>query len=885
MRKIVILFTILLIVFNLSAQKKPGRAPLNPEYVKYLESQKFFDQKKYTGDKGYGYVPSPLYIHFDQTKVLMDSKKSIASFPAKYDLRDSMLVTDYGIGRDSVKDQGPAGACWTFSTVGAIESNWLKLGKPYTDLSELNMATCHGFNSGVDDGGNNQFALAYLTRLKGPVTEESQPYSPDPSATCKTTDLVKTAYILSSSSIPKNTDLVKKAIMDYGALSASIHIGDYQNYLSLFNYTYCYPGNEAVDHAILIIGWDDNKLVTGGSGSPPSSRGAWIVKNSWGTTFADDGYFYVGYNDTKILSSSICFPERIELNEVDTLYMYDELGSITSFGYGEETGIGLVKYTAPEEHFINKIGTFLNTYSSYVDIEIYSNFQDGNLTGLLASSYNNHRQFPGYYTFDLPALVNGDFYVKIKYTSPGYGYPIPAEVTIEPTATPDIQEPGKCWISEDGTEWIALGEGIENFDADLSIRVYAERKPEYQVFFTASKILTCIESSVIFTDGSRGNIVSYEWDFGTDATPATAASKGPHEVHWTSAGKKTISLKVTDNQDSSKTMTKTNYIEVKSELDIILPFTEKTVVKRRPLTIYAAGAENYTWSPVEGLNTTTGPVVIATPLESTTYTVTGTIGTCTGTASIELEVLPNPVNDDVCDAIQLNTVGFQGPYTNVNATVEANEPCPPEGDCNTPMQWCVEGGLHNSVWFWFIGSETGIISINTEGMDNQIAVYDAILCDSILSSTGHTMVAANDDYYGEDKFFAAAIDKFTVVHNKKYFLQVDGSAGGAEGYFTIKMSEYPINREKIDVKQNSLTNVTIYPNPGSGIFNIRFYELQKGTIMMKVFNLTGQTVFYRQVDMTGINKTEIDLSNVSSGLYLLELSDKQEFYRQTIVIE
>jgi len=885
MKTFFVFLLIMLFCSGLSAQEKPEKAPLNPDFVKYIEALKSKELKKGYMEKGYGYIPDPMNYHFDESQILRDSKKNATSLPSKYDLRDFMMVTDYGIGRDSVKDQGPAGACWTFSNVGSIESNWLKLGKSYVDLSEQNMATCHGFNSGIDDGGNNQFALAYLTRLSGPVTEESHPYNPDPSSSCKTTGLVIPAYVLTAYSIPKNTDLVKKAIMDYGAVSASIHMGLYSNYLSRFNHTFCYPGNEAVDHGVLLIGWDDNITVTGGAGSPPPSQGAWIVKNSWGTTFADKGYFYVGYNDSKILSSSLCFPGRIELDETDTLYMYDELGAITAFGFGQETGSGLVKYSAPKEHFINRIGTFTNTYGSYIDIEIYSDFQDGQLSGLIASSYHNFRQFPGYHVFDIAAMVNGDFFVKVKYTTPGYFYPVPAEVTVSPVATPALQDSGKFWVSSDEEEWTALGQDITDMEADLSIRVYAERNPEYQAFFTSDRAIACIESPVIFTDASIGNITSYGWNFGEDAVPQTANTQGPHQVNWTSEGFKTITLTVTDDQDSTKILKRNNYIRVFSELDILLPYVEETIVKRKSINLYAYGAELYEWSPAAGLSSTAGDIVIATPLETTTYTVSGTLGTCTGSATVKISVLPNPANDDACDAIQLSTVGFHGPFTNVNATVQEGEPSPPEGDCSTPMEWCVEGGLHNSVWFWFWGSETGIASIDTEGMDNQIAVYKADHCDNIFIENEHIMVAAFDDYYGEDKYFAAAIHKVTVIPGQKYFIQVDGSAGGDEGYFTIKMGEYPISIGKPLSAAKGLQNVTIYPNPGSDIFYIRFHDLTQSEIHVKVYNIMGETVLSKMEEMSGKNELQLNLGKLSSGYYILELSDKEEIYRQKMVVE
>lgn len=884
------LYILFVLSFSLSlhAQKVIERAPLNPDYIEYLENIKQFPEKKSKTDRAFGYIPSPLNFHFDESLVEEDSKKNAADLPVKYDLRDFNLVTDYGIGRDSVKDQGPIGACWTFSTIAAIESNWMKLGKAYTDLSEQNMATCHGFNAGMDDGGNDIFALAYLTRLAGPVTEESHPYDPAPLAVCKKTGLVIPAYVQTSFAIPKNTDMVKKAIMDYGAISASIRMGNYNNYINKRNHTYCYPGKEAVDHTVLIIGWNDNLTVTGNpSYSPPSSKGAWIAKNSWGTSFADNGYFYVGYKDSKILSTAICFPERAELDEIDTLYMYDELGAVTSFGFRQETGFGLVKYHAPEKNYIKKVGTFLSSYSSYVDIEIYSEFQgDSILNGLIAASYNNHRQFAGYHTFDIPALVEGDFYVKVKYTSPGYNYPIPAEVIVEPVATPVIEEAGKFWISDDGEEWEALGRNIRNLDADLSIRVYADRNTDFQAFFTSDKSMVCAGSSIVFTDESLGDIDTYEWDFGEGAVPATTTGKGPHEVFWTNSGVKSISLKITDNQNNSKTITKVNNIKVVDNLNIILPFPEKSLVKRKSFTMYAAGAENYQWSPAEGLSSVTGPVVEVSPLENTTYTVTGTSGNCSGSASFSVKILPNPANDDVCNARQLRIAGYQGPFSNINATVEEGEPSPPEGDCNTPLEWCKEGGLQNSVWFWFTGPQTGIISINTSGMDNQIALYEADHCDSIFSPTGHKLIAANDDYYGEDKLYAAALESVEVKPDQKYFLQVDGSGGGSEGYFTITMSPYPLSADdKLPEISGNKNEITVYPLPASGILNIKFNETQKKNVSIKLYNLTGTNILSEIKNMNGTTDTSVDITDIFPGIYILEIINDQGINRQSLIIQ
>jgi hypothetical protein len=62
------------------------------------------------------------------------------------------------------------------------------------------------------------------------------------------------------------------------------------------------------------------------------------------------------------------------------------------------------------------------------------------------------------------------------------------------------------------------------------------------------------------------------------------------------------------------------------------------------------------------------------------------------------------------------------------------EPSPPETEngCETPMEWCIEGGLQNSVWFWFTAPPKGMVSISAKGMDNQLALYKAETCDDLF---------------------------------------------------------------------------------------------------------------------------------------------------------
>lgn len=864
------------------AQVKPEKAPLNPFFKQYIEENGGAISKKSAGEKGLGYVPGPLNLHFNPVIESETEKKATQALPASYDLRTKGWVT-------TVKDQGPAGACWSFSTMGAIESRWARLGFGKLDLSEQNLATCHGFNAGINDGGSDFIAAAYLTRLSGPVTEESHPYNPKPTAKCVSTGLVKTAYAPTVVWLPKDVNTIKKAVYNYGGVTASIYTGGasmnaYYNFMG--DYTFYYGGTAPPDHGVLVVGWDDNKMVYGGLESPGVTQGAWIVKNSWGTSWGNSGYFYVSYQDTRFLSSASLFPERVELSDIDTLYMHDLLGSTTSYGFRQETSYGLVKFTAPSQHFINKVGTFLNASGSTVDIEIYDDFQgDSLLTNLIATSYGNIEKFPGYYTFNIPALVEGDFYVKIKYTTPGYTFPVPAEAKISyqgiTYANPVIEAPGINWVSKDGVSWKAMGSGIEYYDADLSIRVYAERSVNINPYFTADRVVSCVGTPITYTSASNGNITSYSWNFGSGASPATASSAGPHSVAYSTPGNKTVRLTI-EGPSGSRTLTKKEYVQVVNELDVFLPYSEKTVIEGKSFTMTAFGADEYTWSPSTYLDKTTGSSVVSTPLQSITYTINGTLGTCSGSTSILLNVVKNPDNDEVCNAIHLTKSGWTGSYNNINATVDDGEPAPPEGDCNTPLEWCIEGGLQNSVWFSFIGPHTGVVSIDSEGMDNQIAVYKAIHCDSILTGA-FEMVAANDDYHPENKFYAAAIENISVVPGDLYFIQVDGSAGGAEGYFYLYVFEYPLgdgNNDKIKAP-----DLMVYPNPGNGVFKISLNAEDPEILDIRVIDITGRTIYRNSImNLPGLEH-HIDLSNQKAGSYILEVRSERSYYRKNILIQ
>ncbi|MBN2519272.1 MAG: PKD domain-containing protein, partial [Bacteroidales bacterium] len=603
MRLLSVLLIITFFVTNSFSKIKPRLAPLNPEYLEYLEKEKAGEIRRCTEDGHYlGYRPSPLYIITEipgQNET--DKFKSTEAYPAKYDLRELELVT-------SVKDQGDIGACWSFGVIGSIESNWLMNGLGEFDLSEENMATCHGFNYAKDEGGNLTIPVCYLVNFKGPLLEIEDPYMTDPLfGFCKTSgfNLTPAKYVSEARWIGGNKKAIKNTLMKYGAVTATITMEGYASYYNGTDNTMYYSGTDLNDHMILIVGWDDNKPVTGGTASPAGTHtGAWIIRNSWGDDWGEDGYAYVSYEDITFASHAAYFPTTFETNEIETVFMYDELGVVTWAGYPSDSVSALIKYNAPSKYFIDKIGVYIVAAGTTIDIEIYASKSGNTLSGLLASEYDIEISEAGYHLFDIAAMVEGDFYIKIKYLNPYTTYQVAVENEEENYALPDIEK-GVCWMSLDEEEWDPLGSDIEDGEWDLCIKAYASSVNLPRAFFNVDKKEICKGSSVVFTDKSLGDNNTYSWNFGTGASPQTANTAGPHTVTYSTPGKKTISLTVTGTEGTN-TITRDGYINVVDDIYVHLAADALIAIADIPIEIKAYGADEYSWSPSTGLDKTTG---------------------------------------------------------------------------------------------------------------------------------------------------------------------------------------------------------------------------------------------------------------------------------------
>jgi len=434
---------------------------LNPEFVKALERRN--DQQAEIND--IGGIPYPARLSYSAFKT-----KDGAKFPSKYDLRDYGVVAPVELQS--------SGGCWAYSGMSTVESRLLMLGEGAYDFSDNNLKYCHGFFDSRSTNGNAWMITAYFARQSGPLLEEQDPYpggTAGPGIDCPIGEPAA-FFIREARYPPGDMDNTKQLVMDVGSVWTLLYYKP--DYFDQLENTYYYGGPHEVNHVVNVIGWDDDKITAGGVG-------AWICQNTYGTGWGENGFFYVSYNDTQILIYNAYYPELKHYDNESRVLLYDELGNYNSLGFEDETAYALCKFTADEALLIQEIGTYSMAYASSISMEVYRYYDevDGELSGKVSELPDQLTGDPGLYTFtlDQPFVVQAgnEFYIKVKYTTPGNEYPVPIEEFIETYSDPQI-ETGVAWVSEDGADgnWHSIGaDNTEGFVCDLSINVYAKINP------------------------------------------------------------------------------------------------------------------------------------------------------------------------------------------------------------------------------------------------------------------------------------------------------------------------------------------------------------------------------------------------------------------------
>jgi len=198
-----------------------------------------------------------------------------ANIPDSVDWRTKNAVTD-------VKNQGQCGSCWAFSTTGSVEGAIaIKTGK-LVSLSEQQLVDCsqaegnQGCNGGLMDDG-----FQYIINNQGICDESSYPYQAE-DGTCQSCSPV--ARITKFVDVAPNNEAALKAAVALQPVSVAIEADQsgFQFYSSGIFDGDC---GTQLDHGVLAVGYGTE-----------DGKDYWIVKNSWGAQWGDEGYIRLARN-------------------------------------------------------------------------------------------------------------------------------------------------------------------------------------------------------------------------------------------------------------------------------------------------------------------------------------------------------------------------------------------------------------------------------------------------------------------------------------------------------------------------------------------------------------------------------------------------------------
>lgn len=359
-----------------------------------------------------------------------------------------------------IKDQKSTNFCWAFASISSLETNLAlknyndnKDDKIY-DYSERHMVysmtqsfkdgqvNTNGWKIKAKDGGTTIMSIAYLTNGSGAINEEDMKFvdsqeeidindikNKQVQTTVKDIRNFNSIYItkndgaidanknkIKDSEIENLKEQIKEHISTSGSVKASIYMPNFDNNVhinlksgAIYNLIDSYEDIKKemtkkdgvyVNHAVSIIGWDDNYSKDNFS-TKPKNNGAWIIRNSYGKTIempmeqlrknnpgledeeivsafsasmncnctlsedgqilnvsvGDNGIFYVSYEDAYIYSDLLGIENAEDKKDYDNLYQYDNLGG------GE---VGYIKGNDVKDIFLANVFTRTKTDTEYL---------------------------------------------------------------------------------------------------------------------------------------------------------------------------------------------------------------------------------------------------------------------------------------------------------------------------------------------------------------------------------------------------------------------------------------------------------------------------------------------------------------------------------------
>lgn len=536
---ILLLFMLILLagqeVFASNIANSLSKMEYSEEFKNWLElseeeKQKVMMPRIYNFKNSETEYKNPLYL----TRMLGSSVNS------RYSLKD-IIPTNL-----TIRNQQQTNSCWAFAALSSLETNLalsnyrngVNTSKVY-DFSERHMeyATTKtfannannpiGYNRTVGSGGSWWTAEPYFINGTGAIPESELPFENnentiDISAIQNKTvssQVYDTIYFenyeyAEGEEKTKIMNQIKQHIKNYGSVFACIH-GSSSDTLGVSCYNndtgalYCYNSTlHAPDHAVSIIGWDDNYSVDNfaeGSNSKPTSNGAWIIRNSWGerqemnllelkqeiyntyrnecnsrgwteaslipneyieengysiegdiayVVMGDNGLMYVSYEDDNISDSLYGIIKASDSVDYDNIYQYDNYYPGNGIYYtSSKIMLGNIFEKGSSTEYLTQVSLCAaETYTCRVYVNpTGSSFAKADMQLVSLKAGESETVNAGYHTLEFSkpiALTGNKFAVVIEITSSDYNTDILLEAKIENEVFDAVTvESGKCFLA------------------------------------------------------------------------------------------------------------------------------------------------------------------------------------------------------------------------------------------------------------------------------------------------------------------------------------------------------------------------------------------------------------------------------------------------------